>query len=280
MHEKVVVITGSSSGIGYEASLLFARSGYYTCATTRNIERAKSLYLIKEKEKLPISIFQLEANDDESIENTFTEIEKEFGKIDVLVNNAGYGLLGSLEDLSLVEVKQQFETNFFGAIKLMQRVLPNMRVQKSGTIVNISSGAGIVGFPCMSAYASTKFALEGLSESIAYELLPLGIRVIIVEPGVIRTDFVKHSVTAKRAASKTSPYFNVLQKIHKNINFMQQHATHPADVAKVILNAINDTEPNLRYLVGNDIAIVAEAKKSMSEVDFRRMMIQEIFQDL
>lgn len=280
MHEKVAVVTGSSTGIGYETSLLLARSGFLTCATTRNLERARSLTSVKEKEGLPIDIFQLDVNDDESIQNTFSEIERNFGKIDILVNNAGYGLLGSFEDLSFVELKEQFETNFFGAIKIMQRVLPSMRLQKSGTIVNISSGAGIVGFPFMSAYACTKFALEGLSESIAFELLPLGIRVIIVEPGVIRTDFIKHSITAERAASKNSPYFNIFQKIYKNIDFMQQHATPPADVAKVILNAINDTKPNLRYLVGNDVAVVAEAKKSLPEAEFRRMMIQQIFQEL
>jgi NAD(P)-dependent dehydrogenase (short-subunit alcohol dehydrogenase family) len=213
LHEKVAVVTGSSTGIGYETSLLLARSGFHTCATTRNLERARSLISVKEKEGLPIDIFQLDVNDDESIQNTFSEIERNFGKIDILVNNAGYGLLGSFEDLSFVELKEQFETNFFGAIKIMQRVLPSMRLQKSGTIVNISSGAGIVGFPFMSAYACTKFALEGLSESIAFELLPLGIRVIIVEPGVIRTDFIKHSITAERAASKNSPYFNIFQKI-------------------------------------------------------------------
>jgi short-subunit dehydrogenase len=280
LHEKVAVVTGSSTGIGYETSLLLARSGFLTCATTRNLERARSLTSVKEKEGLPIDIFQLDVNDDESIQNTFSEIERNFGKIDILVNNAGYGLLGSFEDLSFVELKEQFETNFFGAIKIMQRVLPSMRLQKSGTIVNISSGAGIVGFPFMSAYACTKFALEGLSESIAFELLPLGIRVIIVEPGVIRTDFIKHSITAERAASKNSPYFNIFQKIYKNIDFMQQHATPPADVAKVILNAINVTKPNLRYLVGNDVAVVAEAKKSLPEAEFRRMMIQQIFQEL
>jgi NAD(P)-dependent dehydrogenase (short-subunit alcohol dehydrogenase family) len=280
LHDKVAVVTGSSTGIGYETSLLLARSGFHTCATTRNLERARSLINVKEKEGLPIRIFQLDVNDDESIQNTFSEIESIFGKIDILVNNAGYGLLGSLEDLTFVELKEQFEANFFGAIKLIQRVLPSMRLQKSGMIVNISSGAGIVGFPCMSAYACTKFALEGLSESIAYELLPFGIRVIIVEPGVIRTDFIKHSITAERAANKNSPYLDIFQKIYKNINFMQQHATPPADVARVILNAINDSKPNLRYLVGNDVAVVAEAKKSLSETDFRRMMIQQIFQEL
>jgi NAD(P)-dependent dehydrogenase (short-subunit alcohol dehydrogenase family) len=274
------VVTGSSSGIGYETTLLLAKSGYYCCATMRDIERSAPLKRIKEKENLPLSTFHLDVNYDESVGKTISEIEKEFGKIDILINNAGYGLIGSFEDLTLAETRQQFETNLFGSIRLIKRVLPIMRKQKKGIIVNISSGAGIVGFPCMSAYASAKFGLEGLSESIVYEVLPFGIRIIIIEPGVVKTDFVKNSVTAKRAARKNSPYFDVLQKIQKNINFMREHGTHPADVAKVILHAINDDKPQLRYLVGNDIAMVAEAKKNLSETEFRRIMMQEVLQDV
>lgn len=274
------MVTGSSSGIGYETALLLSKSGYYCCATMRDIKRSTPLKRIKEKENLQLSIFHLDVNYDESVGKTISEIEKEFGKIDILINNAGYGLIGSFEDLTLAETRQQFETNLFGSIRLIKRVLPIMRKQKKGIIVNISSGAGIVGFPCMSAYASAKFGLEGLSESIVYEVLPFGIRIIIIEPGVVKTDFVKNSVTAKRAARKNSPYFDVLQKIQKNINFMQEHGTHPADVAKVILHAINDDKPQLRYLVGNDIAMVAEAKKNLSETEFRRIMMREVLQDV
>lgn len=276
----MAVVTGCSTGIGYETSLLFARSGYHTFATTRNLERARSLIEVKRKERLPINVFQLDLSDDSSIHTTFSEIERNFGKIDILVNNAGYGLLGSLEDVSLEEVKEQFEVNLFGTIRLMQMVIPGMRIRKSGIIVNVSSGAGIVGFPCMSAYVCTKFALEGISESIAYELEPLGIKVIIVEPGVIRTHFIKHSIIAKRASNEHSPYFYIFQKIYKNLNFMQQLATPPSDVDRVIFNAINDTKTSLRYLVGNDVAVVAEAKKSLSDAEFRRAMIQQIFQEL
>ncbi|HEY7110812.1 MAG TPA: SDR family oxidoreductase [Nitrososphaeraceae archaeon] len=280
MDEKVAVVTGCSTGIGYETSLLFARSGYHTFATTRNLERARSLIEVKRKERLPLNVFQLDLSDDSSIHTTFSEIERNFGKIDILVNNAGYGLLGSLEDVSLEEVKEQFEVNLFGTVRLMQLVIPGMRIRKSGIIVNVSSGAGIVGFPCMSAYVCTKFALEGISESIAYELEPLGIKVIIVEPGVIRTQFIKHSIIAKRASNEHSPYFYIFQKIYNNLIFMQQLATPPSDVARVIFNAINDTKTNLRYLVGNDVAVVAEAKKSLSDAEFRRAMIQQIFQEL
>jgi len=280
LQKKVALVTGSSTGIGYETSLLLARNGFHTCATMRNTEKSESIRKIAEKEKLPIKFLQLDVTDDDSVDRAIREIEKELGKIDVLINNAGYSLVGGFEDLAPDEIRQQFETNLFGAIRVIQKVLPSMRARRNGIIVNISSGAGIVGFPCMSGYVSTKFALEGLSESIAYELLPFGIKVIIIEPGVIKTDFVRNSVTAKRALNETSAYFDVLGKIRENLVLMQEHATSPVDVAKVIFDAINHREPNLRYVVGNDIAMVAEAKRNMPDAEFRKMMIQDILRDL
>ena len=280
MQKKVAIVTGSSSGIGYETSLLLARNGFHTCATMRNMEKSESLRKIAEKEKLPIRFVQLDVDDDASVNSAIGEIENELGRIDVLINNAGYGLVGGFEDLAPDEIKQQFETNLFGVIRVIQRVLPGMRTRRDGIIVNISSGAGIVGFPCMSGYVSTKFALEGLSESIAHELLPFGIKVIIIEPGVIKTDFVRNSVTSKRALSESSAYFDILGKIRENLILMQEHATSPADVAKIIFDAINHREPNLRYVVGNDIAMVAEAKRNLPEAEFRKMMIQDILRDL
>jgi NAD(P)-dependent dehydrogenase (short-subunit alcohol dehydrogenase family) len=280
LQKKVALVTGSSSGIGYETSLLLARNGFHTCATMRNTEKSESLRKIAEKEKLPINFLQLDVTDDDSVDRAIGEIEKELGKIDVLINNAGYSLVGGFEDLAPDEIRQQFETNLFGAIRVIQKVLPSMRARRNGIIVNISSGAGIVGFPCMSGYVSTKFALEGLSESIAYELLPFGIKVIIIEPGVIKTDFVRNSVTAQRALNETSAYFDVLGKIRENLVLMQEHATSPVIVAKVIFDAINHREPNLRYVVGNDIAMVAEAKRNMPDAEFRKMMMQDILRDL
>ena len=259
---------------------MLARNGFHTCATMRNTEKSESLRKIAEKEKLPIRFVQLDVDDDDSVDRAIGEIEKELGKIDVLINNAGYGLVGGFEDLALDEIRQQFETNLFGVIRVIQRVLPGMRTRRNGIIVNISSGAGIVGFPCMSGYVSTKFALEGLSESIAHELLPFGIKVIIIEPGVIKTDFVRNSVTSKRALNESSAYFDILGKIRENLILMQEHATSPADVAKIIFDAINHREPNLRYVVGNDIAMVAEAKRNLPEAEFRKMMIQDILRDL
>ena len=153
-----------------------------------------------------------------------------------------------------------------------------MRQQKSGTIVNVSSGAGRIGFPGMSAYVSSKFALEGLSESLSYELEPFGIRVVIIEPGVIRTNFKKNSVMSKKSLdnSSISPYSSIIQKMDASISSIVEHATPPEEVAKAILYAVISNNPELRYLVGNDIIMMAETKKSMSDEDFRKMMMQSI----
>src|SRR5919109_2516960 len=187
---KVAVVTGSSTGIGYETSIILARNAFLTYATMRNLNKSQNIKLVATKENLPIHIKQLDVTDGTSINNAIQAISSETGRIDVLVNNAGYGLNGAFEDLAMDEIKAQYETNVFGLIRTTQAVLPTMRRQKSGTIVNISSGAGRFGLPGASAYVSTKFAVEGLSESISYELEPFEIKLVIVEPGVIRTNFV------------------------------------------------------------------------------------------
>jgi NAD(P)-dependent dehydrogenase (short-subunit alcohol dehydrogenase family) len=276
--QKVAIVTGSSSGIGYATSLLLARNGFHTYATMRNIGRSADVQDIAYKERLPLEVIQLDVNDDASIRDSIEKVESENERIDVLVNNAGYGLVGAFEDLSVEEIKSQFETNLFGVIRLTQQVLPIMRKKKSGTIVNISSGAGRIGFPGMSAYVSSKFALEGLSESMSYELEPFGIKVVIIEPGVIRTNFKKNSVMSKKSLdnSSISPYSSIIQKIDSSISSMVEHATPPEEVAKTILHATISNNPELRYLVGNDMIMMAETKKSMSDEDFRKMMMQII----
>ncbi|HET7390411.1 MAG TPA: SDR family oxidoreductase [Nitrososphaeraceae archaeon] len=186
--EKVAVVTGTSTGIGYETSLILARNGFLTYATMRNLDKSENIKLIATKEELPIHVKQLDVTNDASVKNAVQTILSETGRIDVLVNNAGYVLSGAFEDLAMDEIKAQYETNVFGLIRTTQAVLPTMRNQKTGIIVNISSAAGRFGYPSGSAYVSTKFAVEGLSESMSYELEPFGIKVVVVEPGVIRTN--------------------------------------------------------------------------------------------
>ena len=229
--QKVAVVTGSSSGIGYATSLMLARNGFYTYASVRDINKSASLESIANTEKLPLKPIQLEVTDDKSVKNALEKIVSEKGKIDVLVNNAGYGLFGAFEDLSLDEIKAQFETNLFGVIRVTQRVIPIMRTQRNdggsggdGIIVNVGSINGQIAFPVLSAYSATKFAIEGLSESIAYELEPFGIKVILIEPGPIRSNFMKGSLLPKRAVDPKSPYSELVEKFYDKTNSQHDDA--------------------------------------------------------
>jgi NAD(P)-dependent dehydrogenase (short-subunit alcohol dehydrogenase family) len=271
---KVAVITGSSSGIGYETSIALARSGIFTYATMRNLQKATNLESIRDKEMLPLKTLQLDVTDDSSINKAIETIISESGRIDVLVNNAGYGLVGAFEDLSMDEIRRQFETNFFGVIRVMQSVLPLMRKQKFGILVNISSGAGRFGYPSGSAYVGTKFALEGLSESISYELDQFGIKVVLVEPGVIKTNFDSGMVVAKKAQDASSPYFNMTKKMDTVFRQLILNSSPPSLVADVVVQAVKSEIPNLRYLAGKDVEQWVDQKKKMSDTEFFNMMKQ------
>jgi NAD(P)-dependent dehydrogenase (short-subunit alcohol dehydrogenase family) len=274
--KNVALVTGSSSGIGFETSLLLARTGFHTYASMRNLEKSKNITEIANTEKLPLQVVQLDVNDDRSVKDAIDKMVAEKDRIDVLVNNAGYGLFGSLEDISIEEVKAQFETNFFGVIRVTQQVLPVMRKQNGGgTIVNVSSVGGRIGVPVLSAYQSTKFALEGLSESMSYELEPFGIRVVIIEPGFIRTNIINSSISAKKALDLKSPYFSLMQKVENHFKSMMENASSPPEeVARVILQALTSEDPQLRYTVGNDAATIVQARMHMPDKEFRKMVIQ------
>jgi NAD(P)-dependent dehydrogenase (short-subunit alcohol dehydrogenase family) len=271
-NNKVAVISGSSSGIGLETSLALARNGFLTYATMRNLKKADSMNILADKERIPIRVIQLDVTDDKSVNDAIQTITSDAGRIDVLVNNAGYGLFGAFEDLSIGEIKDLYETNFFGLVRLTQAVIPTMRKQQSDRIVNLRSGAGIFGFPGGSAYVSSKFTVEGLSESISYELEPFGIKVILVEPGFIKTNFGQAMVIAKKSQDPNSPYSQMMQKVAANSSSMADNAA-PADlVANVILEAVTSKEPNLRYLAGKDVETWAANKRTMSDTEFYNVM--------
>jgi short-subunit dehydrogenase len=273
--KKVAVVTGSSSGIGLETSLLLARNGFYTFATMRNLDKSKAISNLKEK--LSLEILQLDVNDDESVKETIQKIINEQERIDVLVNNAGFGLVGPFEELSVEEFKEQFETNVFGVIRVTQAVLPIMRRQRNGIIVNISSIAGKIGFPLTSAYVSSKFALEGLSESMAYELEKFGIKIILIEPGVIKTNFDKNLKIGKNVLNDSSPYIEMTQKRISRFKPRFKEGLHPLEVAKVILKAItSDNQSELRYLVGSDAFKLIDIKNNTSEKEFGKIVIKNI----
>ena len=270
--QKIAVITGSSSGIGLESALVLARNGYTTYATMRSLDKDTSIKAVVQNESLPIKVVQLDVTDETSVKNAIDHIISEAGRIDLLVNNAGYGLVGALEDLAMEEIKSQYETNLFGLIRAIQVVLPTMRKQRSGRIINISSGAGIFGYPGGSAYVGTKFAVEGLSESIAYELEPFGIKVILIEPGFIRTNFGNAMVMAKKVQDSASPYSELMQKIMASTTQLAKNASDAELVASIILEAASNPNPRLRYLAGKDVESWAASKKNMNELEFFNMM--------
>ena len=288
-NKKVVaVVTGSSSGIGFETSLALAKNGFVTYATMRNLGKSNKIIELKQKKKLPLEVLKLDVTDDKSIKEAIKKIVNEQqGTIDVLVNNAGYGLLGPLEELSIQEFKEQFEANVFGVIRVIQEILPIMRKQRHGTIVNISSVAGRIGFPLTSAYVSSKFAIEGLSESIAYELEPFGINVILVEPGVIKTNFDSNLKIGKNVSTTTattttsdrnSPYADITEKRIAAFKPRFENASPPIEVAKVILNVITskNVQPRSRYLVGSDAFKLMEIRKNKSDKEFRRLVMEAV----
>jgi len=273
----VAVVTGSSSGIGLETSLALARNGYLTYATMRNLGKRDPLESLAVKQLLPIKMMQLDVTNENSIKNAIQSILSEAGRIDLLVNNAGYGLTGALEDIEIDEIKQLYDTNLFGVIRVTQAILPIMRKQGSGRIINISSGAGRFGYPGGSAYVSSKFALEGLSESMAYELEQFGIKVVLVEPGVVRTNFGENMVIAQKARDPNSPYSQMMmQRVSSVRSRMMEHASDADLVASVVVDAATAKEPKLRYLAGKDVQQLVAAKNSMSDEEFQKMIKQGI----
>jgi NAD(P)-dependent dehydrogenase (short-subunit alcohol dehydrogenase family) len=282
--KAVAVVTGSSSGIGYETSLLLAKNGFFTYATMRNPDNSNKIDNLKQSEKLSLEVLKLDVTDDKSVKEAIAKIANEQGTIDVLVNNAGYALVGPLEELSIQEFKEQFETNVFGVIRVIKEILPIMRKQRHGIIVNISSVAGRTGFPLTSAYVSSKFALEGLSESMAYELEQFGIKVLLIEPGVIKTNFDSNLKIGKGVSdTKTtngndSPYADLTEKRIAGFKPRFENGLPPIEVAKVILRAItsNNVPPESRYLVGDDASKLMEIKKSKSDKEFRRLMMEGV----
>jgi NAD(P)-dependent dehydrogenase (short-subunit alcohol dehydrogenase family) len=272
--EKVAVVTGSSSGIGQEIALKLARNDFLTYATMRDPKKGEYLKSLADKEKLSLKVVQLDVTDERSVKNAIQSITTEASTIDLLVNNAGYGLGGAFEDLELEEIKAQFETNLFGLIRTTQAVLPIMRKQKSGIIVNISSGAGRMGYPGRSAYVSTKFAVEGLTESMSYELEPFGIKVVLVEPGFVKSKFSQAMVNAKKSQDPNSPYLHLMQKMTTINNQLERNGSTPDDVANIVLTSISTKNPNLRYLVGRDIEEWVRSKNSMTDTEFHDMMMK------
>ena len=272
-----VLITGCSSGFGLLTALQFARKGDTVFATMRNPAKASELEQAKEAEKLPIEIGQLDVTDEASVQNAVRKVIESAGRIDVLVNNAGIGHHGPVEETDDDEAREIFDTNFFGALRVMRAVLPKMREQGAGTIVNVSSLAGRVGPPFDGIYAASKFALEAASESLYYEVHPFGIRVLLIEPGGFETN-IGDTRRIPRRYTEGSPYMELDQRFEQAMTRLPTSGERgdPQVVAEAIYDAVHTEEPKLRYLVGKDAEMIGGLRRQMDDEQFEQAMRQTL----
>ena len=264
---RTAFITGASTGIGRATAQRFQAEGWNVVATMRSPKDGASLA------DLPgVLVTRLDVTDSSSISSAVAEARAAFGGIDVLVNNAGFGAYGPLEVTDMEVVRRQFDTNVIGLLEVTQAVLPTMREQHSGVIVNISSVGGRMAFPFGSLYHGSKFAVEGISEALVYELLPLGISVKVVEPGAVETDFAGRSFVFTMD-SEGGPYGETMQSVMTNWGArMQENIGKAEEVADVIFTAATDSTSQLRYVSGNDAATILGARESMDDAAFMGMI--------
>jgi len=210
----------------------------------RNLDKSSNITSRASKEELPLTVLQMDVDDDKSVNDTIQKIINDNGRIDVVVNNAGYALEGAFEESSIQDGRAQLETNFFGTVRVIKAVLPIMRKQHRGTIVNVSSMGGRVAIPYDSFYHASKFAIEGLSESLQYEIEPLGVKIVLIEPGAVKSDFWKNVKLTDNI--EDSPYRPVIQRLSESFEKMSQNATPPEHVAQIILKAVKSDNPDFR----------------------------------
>jgi len=275
--KRTVLVTGCSSGIGLATCHVLSRNNFMTYGTVRNLSKATKIQDLINRENLPLKILHLDVNDNQSIKLAVKRITSDTGRLDILINNAGYGMFGPIEEITNQEIKKQFETNFFGTIRVIKSIVPIMRKQGNGIIVNISSMVGRFGVPLNSAYVSSKFAVEGLSESIAFELEEFGIRVIVIEPGVVKSDFFQN--VRVKGTEPNSPYHKLMEtRVSFLDKAMKNSGTSSYDVASTILDALNSKDPKFRYVVGNDATNSIRMRNTLSDRKFMEWIRAGIFQ--
>jgi NAD(P)-dependent dehydrogenase (short-subunit alcohol dehydrogenase family) len=272
---KVALITGSSSGIGLLTAIEFAQNGYSVVATMRDLGRSGRLEEAAQKAGIrdKLDLRQLDVANFDSIPGVIDSIVRDHGRIAVLVNNAGFSVAGFGEDLKLGDYRHQFETNFFAAVAMSKAVLPVMRRQKSGHIIQVASVGGRVGTPLLSAYCSSKYALEGFSESLRIETHSLGIRVVLVEPGAFDTDIWTRNVTvAEGALDPNSPNRDRSQRFTEFVKNNAKNRRDAREVAQLILRIASDPNPRLRYMIGTDAKMQVWLKRLLPWKTYERMV--------
>jgi NAD(P)-dependent dehydrogenase (short-subunit alcohol dehydrogenase family) len=279
LNDKVALITGTSSGIGLQSAIELASGGYRVVATMRDqkrrtmLDQAAAAANVAER----IDVRRFDITEEESIPSVISGIIADYGRIDVLVNNAGFPMGGFAEDVQLHELREQFETNFFGHVAVTKAVLPGMRERRSGHVIMISSVCGRTGQPSLSSYASSKFALEGWTESLRMEMHSLGIRVVLIEPGAYDTDIWERNARISRhATDESSPNIERARRFRDFIQSGSIKRRDPREVARLVARVANDANPKLRYLIGHDAYLQVILKAVMPFRLYERLVTKAV----
>lgn len=267
---QTILITGASTGIGKTTANLFQAKGWNVIATMRSPEKEKDLTGLDN-----VLVTRLDVTDQTSIDAAMAAGIDRFGKIDVLLNNAGYGAYGPLEAFPMDRIERQFDTNVIGLIATTKAVLPHFRANKAGSVINISSIGGQITMPLGALYHGTKFAVEGLSEALHYELEPFGVKVKIVQPGMIRTEFGGRSFDFTNDEAMLE-YQGTVQKLFGLFGKLGANASEPSVVADAIWQAATDGTNTLRYRAGADAVAILKARKAQDDETYIRAMKQQL----
>lgn len=265
----VVLITGASSGIGQAAAKLFAERGWRVAATMRNPSSGATLAAEHQR----ITVPPLDVTDPASVEAAIAATLRNFGRIDALINNAGYGLFGPFETATDEQIRHQFATNVDGVFAVTRAVLPTMRRQGSGTIINVASLAGLITLPFFSLYCATKFAVVGFTESLSFELAPLGIRAKVIAPGAVATDFTGRSL-ARTFSDEKHAYGDTLSKAMAAMSARGGNYSSAASIAEIILTAATDGTGQVMYLAGQDAEQAVALRQNLSEAELLKRVRQ------
>jgi NAD(P)-dependent dehydrogenase (short-subunit alcohol dehydrogenase family) len=274
---SVVLITGCNSGFGLHASLTFARQGHDVFATVRNLDRAAPLHDAAKAENLELHVLRLDVRDADSVDGAVAEVMERAGRIDVCVNNAGLELRGPIEECSDDEVLVQFDTNVFGLLRVVRAVLPVMRAQGSGVIVNMGSLAGLVARPFGGLYSATKHAVEAITESLHFECAPFGIRVAVLEPGQFETELLNNAITATRFTDD-SIYREASDRFDEALQRLAPDGRRapPEVVAETIVAVAEDDDAALRHLIGADADLVWSVRNGSTFEQYEQTVRQAL----
>jgi short-subunit dehydrogenase len=267
IEKNVILITGASSGIGKSTARQLLSEGYIVYGAARRVEKMTDL-----KDE-GVNVIKMDVTDDATMLKGIDQIINEQGKIDVLVNNAGYGFFGSLEDTPISEARRQFDVNVFGLGRVTQIVLPYMRKQKSGKIINVSSTGGIITTPFGGWYQSSKFAVEGLSDTLRKDVKRFGIDVVVIEPGAIDSEWASIAMDHLLNTSK-EPYMDTAEKFSKKFADVYKDASDPVVIAKVISKAVNAKKPRTRYVAGKQGKLILMLKSMLTDKQFDNLMLK------